>query len=272
MASDITLAVGDGARRMTYAELGAVRGISALSAERLVRRHKWPRQTGNDGVVRVLVPLTEARTVGGNHGVSRPGRPPLTSAPDIRGVIREVIREMSDSAPPDVRGDIREDVRADIRKDIRALKSANSALRETITTHEASIADLRERLDAAERGSATDPMTAIGMQTLSQAVEMLRQDVERERDRADRAEQQVEEGSKRNDELQATLGEERRRIDELQVSLADERRRIDGLHTDLADARTAAMISGCEAAVLRTRLDLLTERRPWWRRWFRWAE
>jgi len=31
MASDITLAVGDGARRMTYAELAAVRGISALS-------------------------------------------------------------------------------------------------------------------------------------------------------------------------------------------------------------------------------------------------
>ena len=61
MASDITLAVGDGARRMTYAELAAVRGISALSAERLVRRKHWSRQVGNDGVVRVLVPLTESR-------------------------------------------------------------------------------------------------------------------------------------------------------------------------------------------------------------------
>ena len=29
------------------------------------------------------------------------------------------------------------------------------------------------------------------------------------------------------------------------------------------------MISSCEAAVLRTRLELLSERRPWWRRWFR---
>ena len=46
--SDIMLAVGDGARRMTYAELAAVRGISALSAGRLVRRRRWPRQVGND--------------------------------------------------------------------------------------------------------------------------------------------------------------------------------------------------------------------------------
>jgi len=84
--------------------------------------------------------------------------------------------------------------------------------------------------------SGTDPLTAIGIQTLSQAVEMLRQDVERERDRADQAE---------------------RRTDEL-------------LH-ELADARTVAMISGSEAAALRSRLALLTDerRRPWWRRWFR---
>jgi hypothetical protein len=61
MASDISLAVGDGARRMTYAELAAVRGISLPSARRLVLRHHWPRQAGNDGVVRVTVPLAEAR-------------------------------------------------------------------------------------------------------------------------------------------------------------------------------------------------------------------
>ena len=39
----------------------------------------------------------------------------------------------------------------------------------------------------------TDPLTAIAIQTRSQAVEMLREDVEHERDRADRAERQVEE-------------------------------------------------------------------------------
>jgi hypothetical protein len=57
MANDISLAVGDGARRMTYAEIATVRGISVPSARRLVLRHRWPRQVGNDGVVRVTVPL-----------------------------------------------------------------------------------------------------------------------------------------------------------------------------------------------------------------------
>jgi hypothetical protein len=48
-----------------------------------------------------------------------------------------------------------------------------------------------------------------------------------------------------------------------------ERARVDQLLIDLADARTAAMITGCEAAALRSRLALLTDHRPWWRRWFR---
>ena len=115
---------------------------------------------------------------------------------------------------------------------------------------------LHQIAEAPERGLGADPMRAIGTQTLSQAVEMLREDVEHERDRADRAERGVEEG--------------RKRIDELQTSLADERRRIDSLYTELASARTAAMISGSEAAALRTQLALTDERRcPWWRRWFR---
>jgi len=58
MPLDISLAVGNGARRMTYAELAEARGISLPSARRLVLRHHWPRQTGNDGIVRVTVPLT----------------------------------------------------------------------------------------------------------------------------------------------------------------------------------------------------------------------
>jgi hypothetical protein len=29
------------------------------------------------------------------------------------------------------------------------------------------------------------------------------------------------------------------------------------------------MITGCEAAALRSRIEILTDRRPWWRRWFR---
>ena len=91
--SDISLAVGAGARRMTYAELAAVRGISKHAAETLVRRRKWLKQIGNDGVVRVLVPPHEAP-------LRRPRRqrvtkstdcdPPL-SAPLIREVVGEAV-------------------------------------------------------------------------------------------------------------------------------------------------------------------------------------
>ena len=54
---DISLAVGDGSHRMTYAELADARGISLASARRLARRHHWHRQAGNDGIIRVTVPL-----------------------------------------------------------------------------------------------------------------------------------------------------------------------------------------------------------------------
>jgi hypothetical protein len=73
--------------------------------------------------------------------------------------------------------------------------------------------------------------------------------------------------------LSEQLGVANRRINELQTALTAERdraeRSVEELLTHLTDARTAAMITGCEAEALRTQLELLTERRPWWRRWFR---
>jgi hypothetical protein len=44
---------------LTLRQLAASRNISKNSAERLVRRHKWRRQPGNDGFIRVLVPPGE---------------------------------------------------------------------------------------------------------------------------------------------------------------------------------------------------------------------
>ena len=58
MASDITLAVGDGSSRMTYAQLAEARNISLPAARRLTLRHRWHKQVGNDGVVIVSVPLS----------------------------------------------------------------------------------------------------------------------------------------------------------------------------------------------------------------------
>src|SRR3954447_11452406 len=71
--SDITLAVGDGARRMTYAELAETRGISLTAARRLTLRHHWPKQIGNDGLIRVSVPLsalTKPRKSAANNGLT----------------------------------------------------------------------------------------------------------------------------------------------------------------------------------------------------------
>ena len=188
MSDNISLAVGDGTRRMTYAELAQARGISLASARRLARRHAWARQAGNDGVVRVTVPLPALSGPGQAQALSSGTRP----------------MPVSDRPTP---------------------------------------------------GPGPDPMTVIGISTLSQAVEMLREDLASanrsllsERERAERAE---------------------RRVDELLALLAEEQRRVGGLYVELADARTAAMITGCEAAALRGQLALLTERRPWWRRWFR---
>ena len=107
--------------------------------------------------------------------------------------------------------------------------------------------------------TTTDPLTAIGIQTLSQAVEMLREDVEQDaigRIRLSGKSRSSGNWSKKDASGSTSYGPH---------SLTD------GLYTELADARTTAMISGSEAAVLRTRLTLLTDerRRPWRRRWFR---
>jgi hypothetical protein len=51
---------GDDLKWLSYRELGQARGISTASAIRLAFRHKWRRQDGNDGTVKVAVPFAEA--------------------------------------------------------------------------------------------------------------------------------------------------------------------------------------------------------------------
>jgi hypothetical protein len=46
---------------LSYGELSQARGISTASAIRLAFRRKWRRQDGNDGTVRVAVPVDEAK-------------------------------------------------------------------------------------------------------------------------------------------------------------------------------------------------------------------
>ena len=84
-------------RRMTYAELGQARGISAKSAERLAQRRRWPRQIGNDGMARVLVPFGEDHVTPRRRG--RMAAPDIAErrGPDIGGVVRDAIRETAET-------------------------------------------------------------------------------------------------------------------------------------------------------------------------------
>jgi len=129
--SDISLAVCDGARRMTYAELAAVRGISPASAKRLPQRHHWGRQTGNDGVTRVTVPLS---------ALVKPAQTKEKSvAPDSESMspVTAATQRVSSS---DVTGDVIDDVAPLVIPVTEALENAFEELRATI-------ADLRQRLD-----------------------------------------------------------------------------------------------------------------------------
>src|SRR5215471_19486308 len=105
-----------------------------------------------------LSPLTEARKVAGTRAASS-GHPPRTivaPAPDIRGIIREVIREIAAAAPPDDRDDDDSDA-------MRTLQCVVEERDRTIAAHEATIRDLRQRLDAEveERRRVQERLTAL---------------------------------------------------------------------------------------------------------------
>jgi predicted RNase H-like nuclease (RuvC/YqgF family) len=144
----------------------------------------------------------------------------------------------------------------DKQRTIATLENAIAALREQLTRSEARADSLQDELTRERCRTAADPLTVIGIQTLSQTVEMLHEDLAianrslvSERERAEQAE---------------------RRADDLLALLAEGQRQIGDLYGALADARTAAMISSNGAAALRARLEVLTGPRvPWWRRWFR---
>jgi len=63
--------MADDARWMSYRELSQARGTSVHAAVVLTRRRKWPRQNGNDGTVRVLVPEGYDQPAGASEVVEK---------------------------------------------------------------------------------------------------------------------------------------------------------------------------------------------------------
>ena len=83
---------------VTYAELAVRLGITEDSAKRLVRRRKWPRKAGNDGKMRIDVPVdrlvvtpdSPEDTPPVNPGDSPEGRPGDDSAVTIARLEAEI--------------------------------------------------------------------------------------------------------------------------------------------------------------------------------------
>ena len=214
---------------LTYAQAGLRLGISTAAARQLSRRRDWQRRTPNAyGIpATVLVPSEVLENASKVEAVPHPNGV-RTASVEANANGLQTAYELA----------------------VTALTQQLDRANHRIDGLESQLADARA---AAERISTdSDPLTVIGIQTLSQAVEMLREDLAianssllSERERVEHAERKLE------------------------TERQDARRRIDGLYADLADARTAAMITGCEAAALRAHDD---QRREWgFMRRLRWA-
>jgi hypothetical protein len=74
----------DNGRWLTYGEIAAIRRTTRASAERLARRMKWRRQSGNDGFARVMVPAAFLARAGERAKDSpRDERGEVPPAPDV---------------------------------------------------------------------------------------------------------------------------------------------------------------------------------------------
>lgn len=120
---DVPGDTGDGTRWMSYAELAKLRGISKASATRLAFRRGWPRQSGNDGMARVAVPLTALR-------------------PDT---------DATHDEPSDITGDIPHDDMGVNPNVIKALEAHVDSLRGRLAAADGEAKALRDSLSEIER-------------------------------------------------------------------------------------------------------------------------
>ena len=136
----------DAVRWMTYAELGAARGISTASATRLAFRRKWRRQGGNNKTARVAVPIGEAQPKSDKSMMSG-----MTSGDYISEVVGGFAAALAA---------LKE------RADAEA-----QALRERIEAAEAEGAALRGQLQAAERRAGQVEAEAMAQQQRAELAE-----------------------------------------------------------------------------------------------------
>jgi hypothetical protein len=140
---------------MSYSDLGATRGISRSSAERLARRQRWPRQVGNDGFARVLVPVEWTSLTDASPDV-------MARRSDALAVLRVAVETL--------RGQL---AQADKREGAHA--TAVAALREQLE-----VANARADRAEAGRGEAAEQLAELRV-----ALDQARAGAQAARDRAD---------------------------------------------------------------------------------------
>src|SRR4051812_17342595 len=103
---------------LTYPELAEALGITPASAKRLAQRRRWPKQPGNDGRARVIVPverLERQHVVAGDVTDDAGGDDAADVAGDDAGVTAIVVGALSRHVER-------------LEKEIEALKSEHAAV------------------------------------------------------------------------------------------------------------------------------------------------
>jgi hypothetical protein len=142
-----------GGQWLTYAEIAKARGIKRLAAVRLVQRHRWRRQRGNDGFARVLVPDDMLRRDRG----------------DSDSDMADDIADDSDRDTPALLAAIE----AAHRGEVEALKGEVAALKTLTDSTSARLVDTERRLAEAEERESRARAEA---QVAHEATEALRRE------------------------------------------------------------------------------------------------
>jgi hypothetical protein len=129
---DRPVATASGERWVTLRELAEARGISLHSAARLVRRHRWRRQTDNGGHVRALVPV---------EALDKPAERPGAMPADSPGAGPALIGELTAALEPVV---------ALLNRQIEQANGRADRAEAALTAERGRADALRDRLAAAE--------------------------------------------------------------------------------------------------------------------------
>lgn len=153
--------MADDTRWMTYAELAETLGIGGDSARNLVRRKRWARQTGNDGMARVGVPvdyIEESRARDGttDDPADAPSDPAIDGGP-VLGILTSYINRLERELQT-----LKEEHGAErtrLQNEVEALRSGRDADRERLAGE---IETLRqERDDERRRAVQVDALNAV---------------------------------------------------------------------------------------------------------------